>query len=243
MKIGPYPVRSEERAPNQMRSIRIERNYLEFAEGSCMFSFGRTKVLCSASVEDRVPSFLAGANQGWVTAEYNMLPKSSKQRVSRDKIKSGRNLEIQRLIGRSLRSVVDMSKLGERTIYLDCDVIQADGGTRTAAICGAALALHDALTFLKQNRLIHQFPMRELVTAVSVGIVEGRACLDLDYSEDSTADVDFNVVKTESGKYIEIQGTAEHNPFDHNQLQELLAIADEGISQILEKQKLVLTTP
>lgn len=232
--------RSDGRSANQLREVTIQRNFMDFAEGSCLISYGRTKIICTAAIDDRVPPFLSGANQGWVTAEYGMLPKSTKQRISREKQKSGRSQEIQRLIGRSLRCVMDMNKLGERTIYLDCDVIQADGGTRTAAITGAAVAMTDALRFLQKHNLIQAWPMRELVTAVSIGIVDGVPYLDLDYSEDSVADVDFNVVKTEAGKYVEIQGTAEHRAFDRGQLDQLLALADEGIERLLKIQKSAL---
>jgi len=177
--------REGDRPFNQMRELKFERNYLAFAEGSCLVSFGRTKVLCSASIDDKVPPFLIGSKQGWVTAEYAMLPKAAKTRTPRDRGRNGRNQEIQRLIGRSLRSITDLTKLGDRTIYLDCDVIQADGGTRTASITGAVIALYDALTFMKTNHLIAEWPLRELAAAISVGIVDGKVCLDLDYSEDS----------------------------------------------------------
>lgn len=232
--------RGDSRLYNQLRDIRFERNYLDFAEGSCLVSYGRTRVLCTASIDDKVPSFLNGSGQGWITAEYAMLPKSTKERTPREKSRSGRSQEIQRLIGRSLRCIVDLTILGEKTIYIDCDVIQADGGTRTASITGAVVALYDALNFLKTNRLMQTWPMKELAAAVSVGIVDGKAYLDLDYSEDSIADVDFNVIKTESGQYVEIQGTAEHNSFSAMQLQDLLSVADEGIQKIVEMQKKVL---
>ncbi|HOJ59393.1 MAG TPA: ribonuclease PH [bacterium] len=229
--------RAEGRLDNQMRPIAFQRSYLDFAEGSCLVSFGRTKVICAASIDDQVPPFLIGSGQGWITAEYSMLPKSTRQRTPRDRAKSGRSHEIQRLIGRSLRGITDLTRLGERTIYIDCDVVQADGGTRSAAISGAALALHDALYFMKKNQIIQEWPLRELAAAVSVGLVEGRVCLDLDFSEDSMADVDFNVVKTESGKFIEIQGTAEHNTFDMDQLKQFLETAEEGIQRILQAQR------
>lgn len=232
--------RSDGRLLNEMREIRFERGYLEFAEGSCLVSFGRSRIICSASIDDRVPSFLTGSGQGWITAEYSMLPKSTKQRTSRERARGGRSQEIQRLIGRSLRSVTDLAKLGERTIYIDCDVIQADGGTRTASISGAAVALYDALRFMRQHQLVDEIPMRELVAAVSVGLVDGTVLLDLDYSEDSSADVDFNVVKTESGLFVEIQGSAEHKTFDRKQLNQLLEIADDGIKQVARAQRAVL---
>jgi len=229
--------RAEGRRLDELRPVTFQRSYLDFAEGSCLVSFGRTRVICAASIDDRVPPFLMGSGQGWITAEYSMLPKSTRQRTSRDRAKSGRSQEIQRLIGRSLRSITDLNRLGERTIYIDCDVVQADGGTRSAAISGAVLALHDALSFMKKNKIIREWPLREMAAAVSVGLVEGTACLDLDFSEDSVADVDFNVVKTESGKFIEIQGTAEHNTFDLDQLSQFLTLADQGIQHILGAQR------
>lgn len=232
--------RSGGRARDEMREVKLIRHYLDFAEGSCMAQFGRTWVLCTATVEDRVPPFLMGSGQGWVTAEYGMLPKSTKQRIPREKMKSGRVQEIQRLIGRSLRCVMDLDKLGEKTIYLDCEVIQADGGTRTASITGATVALADALRFLQKNGLIQNWPMKELVSAISVGLIDGKPCLDLDYGEDSAADVDFNVVKTESGKYVEVQGTGEHKAFDLDQLMDILAVADKGIEELFKLQRQVL---
>lgn len=218
---------------DQMRDITIDRGYLEYAEGSCLIGFGKTKVICSASVTDSVPPFLVGAGQGWVTAEYSMLPKSTLQRTPRERNRSGRTQEIQRLIGRSMRCVTNLEALGERTIYLDCDVIQADGGTRTAAISGACLAMHDACQFLLEQGFITQNPLKSWIAAISVGIVDGVPMLDLEYKEDSTADVDFNVVKTDKGEFVELQGTAEMNPFDMSELQNLLDLADVGIKQIL----------
>ncbi len=232
--------RARGRLADQLRELTFERNFLEYAEGSCLVSFGKTRVLCTASVDDRVPPFIHGSGQGWLTAEYAMLPKSTRERIPRERNRSGRSQEIQRLIGRSLRCVIDLEKVRERTLYIDCDVLQADGGTRTASITGAAVALHDALSFLKENELITDWPMKELVAAVSVGIVDGAPLLDLDYQEDSGAEVDMNVVKTESGKFVEIQGTAEQEPFDSNQLQSLLQLADDGIQTILRAQKNVL---
>ena len=228
------------RMADQLRELSFERNFLEYAEGSCLVSFGKTRVLCTASIDDRVPPFIHGSGQGWLTAEYAMLPKSTRDRIPRDRNRGGRSQEIQRLIGRSLRCVMDLKKLGERTLYIDCDVLQADGGTRTASISGAAVALHDALTFLKANNLIKEWPLKEMIAAVSVGIVDGDPLLDLDYREDSGADVDLNVVKTASGKFVELQGTAEQEPFDSNQLQSLLQLADDGIQTILDHQKQVL---
>lgn len=233
-------VRANGRLFDEIRNFSFTRHYLDFAEGSCMVQFGKTKVICAASIDDRVPPFLVGTGQGWVTAEYALLPKSTKQRISREKSRGGRSQEIQRLIGRSMRSVIKLEALQERTVYIDCDVIQADGGTRAASISGATVALYDALMFMKKNGLITDWPMRELIAAISVGVVDGVVCLDLDYSEDSVADVDFNVVKTESGDYVEIQGTAEQKPFNLNCLHELLSMADVGIDMILQKQKEVL---
>jgi ribonuclease PH len=232
--------RENGRQVNELRDFSFTRNYLDFAEGSCLVTFGRTKVICAASIEDRVPPFLLGTGQGWITAEYSLLPKSTKQRINREKSRGGRSQEIQRLIGRSMRSVMNLDLLNERTIYIDCDVIQADGGTRAASISGATVALHDALSFMDKNNLISEWPMSELVAAISVGLVDGNVCLDLDYSEDSVADVDFNVVKTQSGDYVEIQGTAENSTFTKDQLLDLLSCADQGIEIILQKQKEIL---
>jgi ribonuclease PH len=232
--------RNDGRTLNQLRPLHFQRGFLEYAEGSCLVSFGKTKVICTASVEDKVPPFLHGSGQGWVTAEYAMLPKSTLQRTSRDRNRSGRAQEISRLIGRSLRSVIDMKKLGERTIYIDCDVIQADGGTRTASISGAAVALYDALNFMKNANLVESIPMTGMIAAVSVGLVEGEVMLDLDYSEDSNADVDFNVVKTEAGQFVEIQGSAEHGTFDTPVLTQFLELAGKGIEEIILEQKRVL---
>lgn len=235
----PIP-RANDRALNTMRAMSFERNFLEYAEGSCLVKFGRTWVLCAVSVEDKAPPFLSGSGQGWLTAEYAMMPKSTRDRIPRDRNRGGRSQEISRLIGRSLRCVVDLEALGERTIHVDCDVVQADGGTRTAAISGASVALHDACSFLQKHNIISSFPLKEMAAAVSVGLIDATAYLDLDYNEDSNADVDFNVVKTDTGNYIEIQGTAEQQSFSQNQLQELLAIADEGIEAIVAQQRAVL---
>lgn len=233
-------MRPSQRKPDELRPVRITRGYTRHAEGSVLVEFGDTKVICTASVVERQPPHLKGTSQGWVTAEYGMLPKSTKQRIPREKMKSGRVQEIQRLIGRSLRCVVDLDKLGEKTIYIDCDVIQADGGTRTASITGATVALVDALRFLQKNGLIQAWPMKELVSAISVGLIDGKTCLDLDYSEDSAADVDFNVVKTESGQYVEVQGTGEHKAFDLDQLMDILAMADKGIEELFKLQRQAL---
>lgn len=232
--------RNDRRTAAQLRPLSFQRKYLEFAEGSCLVSFGKTKVICTASIDDKVPPFLVGAGQGWITAEYAMLPKSTLRRTTRDSNRGGRSQEISRLIGRSLRSVVDLNQLGERTIYIDCDVIQADGGTRTASISGAAIALHDALKFMQNANLIKSFPMNGLIAAVSVGLVEGEVMLDLDYSEDSAADVDFNVVKTEAGQFVEIQGSAEHGTFDTSALTQFLEMAGKGIEEIVAEQKKTL---
>jgi ribonuclease PH len=231
--------RSENRSPAQLRQLTLTRRYTCHAEGSVLVEFGQTKVLCTASVEERVPGFLKGKGQGWVTAEYGMLPRSTHTRSDREAARgkqSGRTQEIQRLIGRSLRAVVDLTALGERTVTLDCDVLQADGGTRCASITGAAVALHDALAGLVTRGVLAQHPMRELVAAVSVGIVDGTPVLDLDYPEDSACDTDMNVVMTASGGIIEVQGTAEGTPFSRAELDRLLALAQDGIQAIINAQ-------
>ncbi len=236
-------VRSAGRLADALRPVSIERHYTCHAEGSVLVEFGQTKVLCTASVEERVPGFLKGKGQGWVTAEYGMLPRSTNTRTDREAARgkqSGRTQEIQRLIGRSLRAVVDLAALGERTVTLDCDVLQADGGTRCASITGAAVALHDALSGLVSKGVLTAHPMRELVAAVSVGIVAGMPVLDLDYSEDSACDTDMNVVMTASGGIIEVQGTAEGAPFSRAELDALLALAEQGIGDIVQAQKSAL---
>jgi ribonuclease PH len=227
----------------KIRPTHFERSYTRYAEGSVLVSMGDTRVLCNASVSPEVPSFLKGKGKGWVTAEYSMLPRSTKDRSPREAVKGkigGRTHEIQRLIGRSLRSVMDMPLLGERQIVLDCDVLQADGGTRTAAINGAYVALYDTLAKLMKEGTISHSPLRQQVAAVSVGLVKGKPVLDLCYEEDSNADVDFNVVMTESGDFVEIQGTAEKEPFSQKQLDQLLALAKTGIRQVMEAQKKAL---
>jgi len=227
----------------QIRPISFERSYTRYAEGSVLVSMGNTRVLCNASACGEVPSFLKGKGKGWVTAEYSMLPRSTQERSPREAVKGkigGRTHEIQRLIGRSLRSVVDMEILGERQVLLDCDVIQADGGTRTASINGAYVALWEALNKLKSEGLISRMPLREQVAAVSVGLVKGKPVLDLCYEEDFSADVDFNVVMTESGRFVEIQGTAEKIPFDRKQLDQLLELAEMCIRQVMVAQKKAL---
>jgi ribonuclease PH len=217
-----------------------------FAPGSVLVSMGRTRVLCTASIEDRVPPWMRGSGKGWVTAEYSLLPGSTAERVSREAAKgkqSGRTQEIQRLIGRSLRSVCDMVALGEMQVTVDCDVLQADGGTRTASICGAYVALHDAFTRLIQKGTLRVNPLTEAVAAVSVGVVDGVCVLDLPYEEDSRAEVDMNVVMTSSGRFIEVQGTAEGMPFTKGELDEMLSLAEHGIAQLLDLQTEVLSVP
>ncbi|MGB9857224.1 MAG: ribonuclease PH [Dictyoglomaceae bacterium] len=236
-------IRIDKRTNEDLRPIKIIRNYLKYPLGSVLIEMGETKVLCSVSVEDKVPPFLKGTNQGWLTAEYGMLPGSTPERKVRDVTKgviNGRSQEIQRLIGRSLRAVIDLTKIGERTIWIDADVIQADGGTRTAAISGAFVALVDALNKLKKEGVIKEVPIKEFLAAVSVGIVDGEILLDLMAQEDMRAEVDFNVVMTESFKIVEIQGTAEKTPFTMEQLQKMLRLAQKGISQIIEIQKRIL---
>ena len=230
--------REDGRALGEYRPITLTRSYARYAEGSCLVEVGQTKVLCTASVEDKAPPFLKGKGTGWVTAEYSMLPRATHTRSSRDTGKpSGRTVEIQRLVGRSLRSVVEMDALGERTITLDCDVLQADGGTRTAAISGAFVALVEALTWMRSKGQIKTIPITEWVAAVSVGVVKGEERLDLAYEEDSSASVDMNVVMTDTGKFIEVQGTAEGAPFDRDRLNRLLDLAHGGIRQMLAKQR------
>ena len=232
-------LRPSGRAFDQLREVRIERHFTKHAEGSVLISMGETRVLCTASVLEKVPPFLKGQGQGWVTAEYGMLPRSTHTRSDREAAKgkqSGRTQEIQRLIGRSLRAIIDMKMLGERTIQLDCDVLQADGGTRCASITGAWLALSDAVTGLLQSGTITQSPLTDSIAAVSVGMVNGRAVLDLDYVEDSACDADVNVVMTGAGRFVEIQGTAEGVTFDRADLDALLALAQSGIASLTAKQ-------
>jgi ribonuclease PH len=236
-------MRSSERLPDQLRDIRITRHYTKYAEGAVLIECGETRVVCTASVEEKVPSHKKGSGEGWVTAEYGMLPRSTGERMSREAAKgkqSGRTLEIQRLIGRSLRAVVDLKKLGERTIQVDCDVIQADGGTRTASITGAFVALYDASRVLMSKGLIQEFPLREFIAAVSVGICGGRALLDLDYLEDSSCDTDMNVVMLGNGHFVEVQGTAEGHAFTRSEMDELLELARKGIVELIGLQKVVL---
>lgn len=230
--------RSDGRKNNQLREIKITKDYTCHAEGSCLIEFGQTKVLCTASVEETVPPFLKGAGSGWVTAEYGMLPRSTNTRIRRDKsLTAGRTLEIQRLIGRSLRAVVDMKQLGERTVMVDCDVIQADGGTRTAAITGGYVALALALKKMKKDGLIEKIPLKDSVAAVSVGIFDDKLILDLNYQEDSKAQMDMNVVMVGAGSFVEVQGTAEGSPFSQEQLGQLLGLAKKGIEDLIGIQK------
>jgi ribonuclease PH len=232
--------RQDGRAPGELRPVTIERDPTVMAEGSCLISFGQTKVLCTASVEDDVPRWMKGRGSGWVTAEYSMLPGSSPERVGREAAKGkqgGRTLEIQRLIARSLRSVCDMRLLGERQVTVDCDVLQADGGTRTAAITGGYLALHDALTRRVASGELAQHPLTAFCAAISVGVVKGVPVCDLPYPEDSTADVDMNVVMTSEGSFVEVQGTAEGAAFGRPVLDELLDLAEQGIGELIERQR------
>jgi ribonuclease PH len=231
--------RPSQRSNNQLRAVEIIRHYTKHAEGSVLVKFGDTHVLCTASVEEKVPGFLKGKNQGWVTAEYGMLPRSTGSRMDREAAKgkqSGRTQEIQRLIGRSLRAIIDLEKLGERSIHIDCDVIQADGGTRTASITGAYVALHDAVSTLLKSEKISQNPLKQGVAAISVGVYKGTAVLDLDYIEDSDCDTDMNVVMTADGGFVEIQGTAEGEPFNRDAMNAMLDLASSGIQELLAKQ-------
>ena len=239
-------MRARNRSRDELRSVRFTRHYTRHAEGSVLAEFGATQVLCTASVEERVPSFLRGTNQGWVTAEYGMLPRATDSRTFREATRgrqSGRTLEIQRLIGRSLRSAVELTALGERTVTLDCDVLQADGGTRTAAITGAWLALADALDVLLQSGSLAQAPLTSQVASVAVGLVEGETLLDLDSSEDRCADTDMNIVMDERGQFIEIQGTAEGLPFDQEQLQSMINLARKGIRELIDLQQQARLNP
>jgi ribonuclease PH len=236
-------MRPSGRRADELRKVRIQRGYTRHAEGSVLVEFGDTRVLCTASVEERVPPFLKESGRGWVTAEYGMLPRSTNTRTDREAARgkqSGRTQEIQRLIGRSLRSVVDLRALGARTIHLDCDVLQADGGTRTAAITGAFVSLHDAFTFLKKKGVLQTWPVRDFVAAISVGIHQGAPVLDLDYAEDSACDCDMNVVMTGAGGFVEVQGTAEGAPFARAELDALLELARNGIGQLFGLQKQAL---
>jgi ribonuclease PH len=232
--------RVDKRQKNEIRPVKITRNYLKHAEGSVLIEMGDTKVICTASLEDRVPPFLKGLGQGWITSEYGMLPRSTETRKPRDATRGkvdGRTMEIQRLIGRALRSVVDLKKLGEKTIYIDCDVIQADGGTRTASITGAFVALVDALNVLLENGKINAIPLKGFVAAISVGVKDGEVLVDLNYAEDSTCQVDMNIIMTEDGQIVEVQGTGEESPFSKAQLAEMLQAGESGIQELIQAQK------
>lgn len=232
-------MRCDGRKPNELRKVRLRRGYLKYALGSCLTEMGNTRVLCTASVDEKVPPFLKNSDQGWVTAEYGMLPASCTERIAREASRgkqSGRTQEIQRLIGRSMRSVIDLKKVGQRTIWLDADVIQGDGGTRTAAITGCYVALADACQKLRSNGLIAENPLLDTVAAISVGIVAGKSLLDLCYEEDSAAEVDMNVVMTGSGKLIEVQGTAEGKPFSRAEMDRLITLAARGIRELGKAQ-------
>jgi ribonuclease PH len=229
--------------PSQLRDISFTRHFTRHAEGSVLVAFGDTRVICTASVSEGVPRFLRGQQQGWITAEYGMLPRSTGERMDREAARGkqgGRTVEIQRLIGRSLRAAVDMSQLGEFTINIDCDVIQADGGTRTAAISGSCVALVDALRFLQRESAIETDPLQQMIASVSVGIVDGEPVLDLDYAEDSTADTDMNVIMAETGQFIEVQGTAEGTAFSRGDLDSMLDLAASGINEIVALQRAAL---
>ena len=236
-------MRPSGRTPDQLRDVKITRQYTKHAEGSVLVEFGDTKVICTASVENKVPPFLRGQGQGWITAEYGMLPRSTGDRMGREASRGkqgGRTIEIQRLIGRSLRAAVDMQALGENSITIDCDVIQADGGTRTASITGGCVALVDALNSMVEAGTLKESPIRQMIGAVSVGMYQGQAVLDLDYPEDSAAETDLNVIMTDKGGFIEIQGTAEGTPFERTELDEMLELARGGIDTLFEAQRKAL---
>lgn len=234
-------IRPSARSRDELRDIKITRNFTKHAEGSVLIEYGDTRIICNASVVPGVPKFLKGTNQGWITAEYNMLPRSTIERIQRDRNgASGRTHEIQRLIGRSLRSAVDLSALGENTITIDCDVLQADGGTRTASITGGCVALVDAINYLRQQGAIRSNPLKYLIASISVGIYKEMPVLDLDYIEDSNAETDMNIVMNEKGGFIEIQGTAEKDPFEITELQGMLDLAKKGINTLIHKQKMAL---
>ncbi len=233
-------MRPDGRKPKQIRKVKITRNYVKQAEGSVLIEIGDTRVICTASVEDKVPGFLKDSKQGWVTAEYSMLPRSTNVRTGRESSRGkvgGRTHEIQRLIGRALRSVVDLTALNGMTIWIDCDVIQADGGTRTASITGSFVALYDAMNFLKAHSKIEKIPINNFLAAVSVGILENEVILDLNYEEDFKAEVDMNIVMTADEKFVEIQGTAEENPYTRTELEVMLKLAKKGIKELITKQK------
>ena len=232
-------MRANGRKWDEMREVKITRNFLQHPDGSALIEIGNTKVICTASLEDRVPPFLRNSGRGWLTAEYSMLPMSTPTRNIRESVRGrigGRTHEIQRLIGRSLRAVTDLNSFGERTMYIDCDVIQADGGTRTASITGAFIAMMDAFRKLKEDGIVEKVPVKDFVSAISVGVVNGDILLDLAYEEDSTADVDMNFVMTRGGQFIEVQGTAEQNPFSRDLLDKMVDVATRGILELTEKQ-------
>jgi ribonuclease PH len=236
-------MRPSGRKPGELRPVRIQRRYTRHAEGSVLVEFGDTRVLCTASVEERVPAFLKESGRGWVSAEYGMLPRSTNTRTEREAARgrqTGRTQEIQRLIGRALRAVIDLSALGSRSIQVDCDVLQADGGTRTAAITGAFVAVHDALAWLQSRKLLAALPVRDFVAAVSVGIYQGVPVLDLDYAEDSACSTDMNVVMTGAGRFVELQGTAEGEPFSRAEVDALLALGEQGITELIAHQRRAL---
>ena len=239
-------MRPSGRAADELREIKITRHYTKHAEGSVLVEFGDTKVICTASLDRNVPRWLKGTNQGWITAEYGMLPRATGERNNREASRGkqgGRTLEIQRLIGRSLRAAVDLKRLGDNTITVDCDVIQADGGTRTASITGACVAMVDCLRHMQRNKIIRDDPLKQLIASVSVGIYNGNAVLDLDYAEDSNAETDMNVVMTEKGGFIELQGTAEGAPFDQDEMDAMVTLARKGINNLLDIQRSVLEAP
>lgn len=239
-------MRTDNRMPNQLRPIVIRKNYTKYAEGSVLIEFGETHVICTASVIEGVPKFLKSSGRGWLTAEYSMLPRATHTRNEREASRgkqAGRTMEIQRLIGRALRSIIDLTKIGENTIFIDCDVIQADGGTRTAAITGSCIALVDALRFLQNKLPLPVNPLKHLVAAISVGISHGTPLLDLTYDEDSTAETDMNVVMTDAGNFVEIQGTAENSTFNQLELNTLLDLAKKGIDELFKKQRQSLGWP
>jgi len=236
-------MRSDGRNWDELRQVKITRGVMKYAEGSALIETGETKVICSASIEERVPPFLRDTGRGWVTTEYSMLPRSTKDRITRDSVRGrigGRSHEIQRIIGRALRAVIDLYKVGERSITIDCDVIQADGGTRTASITGAFVALSDAILCLTREGIIEENPVLDFIAAVSVGIIDNKVVLDLNYEEDSNAEVDMNIVMTGSGQLVEVQGTAEGKPFSKNSLARMIKLAEKGIMELIEKQKKAL---
>ncbi len=239
-------MRTDGRVDNKLRPVKITRKFNKYAEGSCLIELGNTKVVCTATMEERIPPFLRNSGTGWVSAEYGMLPRSCAQRIPREAARGkvgGRTHEIQRLIGRSLRAVTELDKLGERTIWIDCDVLQGDGGTRTAAITGGFVALADCLEKLHKDKVLDEVPISDYVAATSVGICEGKLFLDLSYEEDSSADVDMNVVMTGSGRFVEVQGTAEKIPFSKSQMEDLLKLAAKGIKALIAIQKKTLKKP